>query len=94
MKRFLIVLVLAVYFSASAQPLQDTARVHQGATQRVADSLSVNPGQSSQLQAQKIKIIKKEIDYATSIKLALGMMAFIAVILFTTQSWNPGGVKQ
>jgi LAS superfamily LD-carboxypeptidase LdcB len=94
MKSLLVLLVLAVCFSVSAQTLQDTARGHQGATQRAPDSLSVNPGLSSQLQAQKIKINNKEIDYATSIKLALGMMAFIALILFTTQSWNPGGVNQ
>lgn len=56
--------------------------------------MSVNLGASGQLQAQKIKIIKKEIDFSTAIKLALGMMAFIALMFFTTQSWNPGGVNE
>jgi hypothetical protein len=68
--------------------------VRQEAPQRAADSLSLHPGSSGQPQAQKIKIIKKEIDYSTSVKLALGMMAFIAVILFTSQSWNPSGINQ
>jgi hypothetical protein len=93
MKKVLIMLVLTVCFSVPAQLLQDTARARQGTTQRAADSLSANSGMSGQLQAQKIRIIKKEIDYTTSVKLAFGMMAFIALILFTTQSWNPGGIN-
>ena len=94
MKRFLILLVLAVCFSVPAQTVPDTAGARQGTAQRSADSLSVNPGAPGQLQAQKIRIIKKEIDYSTSIKIAIGMMAFIALILFTTQSWNPSGVNE
>jgi hypothetical protein len=94
MKRLLILLVLAVCLSAPAQTVQDTARARQDTPQRSVDSLSASPGLSGQLLAQKIKIIKKEIDYSTSVKLALGMMAFIAVILFTSQSWNPGGVNE
>jgi hypothetical protein len=94
MKKLPILLVLALCFSAPAQTVPDTARVRQEALQRAADSLSLHPGPSGQPQAQKIKIIKKEIDYSTSVKLALGMMAFIAVILFTSQSWNPSGINQ
>jgi hypothetical protein len=94
MKRLCVLLVLAACFSAPAQPVRDTAKVGQGAVLQAADSLSAISGLSGLPLAQKIKIIKKEFDYSTSVKLALGMMAFIAVILFTSQSWNPGGVNE
>ena len=94
MKKFLMFLMLSACFSAPAQTVPDTAGAHQGSVQKVADSLSANPGATGLAQAQKIKIIKKELDFSTSIKLAIGMMVFIALILFTAQSWNPGGVNQ
>ena len=36
-----------------------------------------------------LKIIKRSINYDEQIALAVGMLAFVAIILTTTQAWNP-----
>jgi hypothetical protein len=94
MKSWLILSVLLFSFSVSAQMPSDTAKNHQTGIQKVSDSLSATAGPSGLQQTQKIRIIKKEINFSTASKLAIGMMVFIAVLFFTTQAWNPGGVSQ
>ena len=36
-----------------------------------------------------LKIVKRSINYDEQITLAVGMLAFVAIILTTTQAWNP-----
>jgi type VI protein secretion system component VasF len=90
MTRWFILIILMLGFEACAQISPDSLPAHQGIMQKTPDSLSAIPGIANQQQAQKIRIIKKEINFSTATKLAMGMMVFIAVLFFTTQSWNPG----
>ncbi len=41
--------------------------------------------------AGKIKIVKRKVDYGKFVVLAIGTMAFIALIITTAQAWNPTG---
>jgi hypothetical protein len=58
--------------------------------QRLADSAAASMNPQSGQQPRKIKIIKKDINYSSFAALAVGMMGFIALILTTTQTYNPG----
>ena len=40
-------------------------------------------------QIEKIKIVRHRFKYREQVGTALGMMAFIAIILTTVQTWNP-----
>jgi len=40
-------------------------------------------------QIEKIKVVRRRFKYRAQVGTALGMMAFIAIILTTVQSWNP-----
>jgi hypothetical protein len=55
------------------------------------DTSAVSSGSQNPADRNKIKIVKRKIDYRNFIILAIGMMAFVALILGTTQAWNPGG---
>ena len=54
------------------------------------DSLSAPAAAQSSGQTKKITIIKKNIDYSLFVKLAIGMMCFIALFYTSAQTWNPG----
>jgi hypothetical protein len=54
------------------------------------DSLSASAAVPSSGQTKKITIIKKNIDYSLFVKLAIGMMCFIALFYTSAQTWNPG----
>ena len=89
MKRICILLVLALALTGSGQVPMDTVRTAQG-IQRLADSASASMNQINGQETRKIKIIKKDVNYSSFIKLAIGMMGFIALILTTSQNYNPG----
>jgi amino acid permease len=55
------------------------------------DTSSVSSGSQNPPDRNKIKIVKRKIDYRNFVILAIGMMVFVALILGTTQAWNPGG---
>ena len=38
---------------------------------------------------EKIKVVRRKFNYREQVGVALGMMAFIAIILSSVQSWNP-----
>jgi len=42
-----------------------------------------------QQSVKKIKLIKRDYNYHREFALAIGMMAFIAVIMASSQNWNP-----
>jgi len=44
---------------------------------------------STKTQVQKPNLIRREYDYKRQTRLAIVMMAFIAVLMGTSQSWNP-----
>jgi hypothetical protein len=54
-----------------------------------ADSLNEAPMATTQPPAQKLTVVRHNFKYREQIGLALGMMAFIALIMTSTQSWNP-----
>ncbi len=55
---------------------------------RVTDTAGTTVTNAS-AQTRKINIVKKDIKYSTFTKLAIGMMAFIALIYVTSQNYNP-----
>jgi hypothetical protein len=54
------------------------------------DSLRADSLSEAKIDKNKIKIIKRNIDYKKYIALAVAMMVYIALILTTVQTWNPG----
>ena len=91
MKSLLLSFFLIFGFSAHSQTLYDTASVQRGrAVQQMGDSLAAAAGGGQSRQPQKIKIVKKDIQYSTFVKLAIGMMLFIVLFYATSQTWNPG----
>jgi hypothetical protein len=54
------------------------------------DTLRADSLLSSQFEKGKIKIVKRDINPRKYILLAVGMMVFLALILTTVQTWNPG----
>jgi hypothetical protein len=55
-----------------------------------SDSLRADSLSTIAFDKNKIKIIKRNIDARKYIMLAVGMMVFLALILTTVQTWNPG----
>jgi hypothetical protein len=90
MKSLLFSIVLIFAFSAYSQTPYDSASAQRGSAIRLGDSLAAAPGQQQGRQPQKIKIVKKDIQYSTFVKLAMGMMFFIVLFYATSQTWNPG----
>ena len=90
MKRACIFIFFALVISVNGQSPVDTLRTGQGGIQRLADSLAASIGpDNGQKTTKKIKIIKKDINYSGFVKLALGMMVFIALFFTTAQNYNP-----
>ncbi len=56
-----------------------------------ADSLSVLPKPEipEEEKIEKIDVVRHEFKYRQQVGTALGMMAFIVIILTSVQSWNP-----
>jgi hypothetical protein len=93
MKSLFFALFLALVVPSNGQSPIDSVRTGQGGIQGLADSLASSmtstQNQQTQTQTRKIKIIKKDIPYGAFITIALGMMAFIALIMTTPQTYNP-----
>ena len=89
MKRLCVLLLLSFALSASALSPTDSTRAGAAGIQRLADSAAASMNPQGGQQPRKIKIIKKDVNYSTFAKLAVAMMGFIALILTTTQTYNP-----
>ena len=91
MKSLFLLIFLALAISVNGQSPADTVRTGPSGMQRLADSVasSMTAPPSQQTQTRKIKIIRKDVHYSPFIILAIGMMAFIALIYTTTQTYNP-----
>jgi len=60
-----------------------------GATRPQQDTAAVADYVQSARGPKKPKIIRRNYNYREQLGLALGMMAFVAVIFTTVQNWNP-----
>ena len=89
MKSIFLLILLALAISVNGQSPVDTVRTGEGGIQRLADSVASSLTSGKSQQTRKIKIIKKDVHYSPFIILAVGMMAFIALIYTTTQTYNP-----
>ena len=89
MKSIFLLILLAVAISVNGQSPVDTVRTGEGGIQHLADSVATSLTSGQSQQTRKIKIIKKDVHYSPFIILAVGMMAFIALIYTTTQTYNP-----
>ena len=58
-------------------------------TARDSLALSQLPAKPEEKKIEKIKIVRRDFKYRYQVRTALGMMAFIAIVLTTAQSWNP-----
>jgi hypothetical protein len=70
---------------AGAVAAQPDPVLHPAAVKKV-ESPAATPERTSM---RKIKLIKREYNYRQQVVLAVGMMAFIAIMMSTAQSWNP-----
>ena len=93
MKTLALSIFLTLSIPVNGQSPADTVHTGQEGIQRLADSVasSMTSGQNEQTQTltRKIKIIKKDVHYSAFVILAIGMMAFIALIYTTSQTYNP-----
>lgn len=57
----------------------------------LVDSVMVAAPENSDEKSgiKKIKLIKREYNYGQQLRLAIGMMAFLAVVMMSSQNWNP-----
>jgi hypothetical protein len=84
--------ILVVWtFAANGQPVNDSVDMsrNNGQIKIRTDSLSAG-SVSDKKETRKIAIVKKEVNYSGFVKLAIGMMCFIALFYTTAQTWNPG----
>jgi len=84
-----LVALLFLSLPASGQSTYSPAIAAKADTVR-ADSVRTDSLAVSSLDKSKIKIIKRDINSRHYILLAIGMMIFLALILTTVQTWNPG----
>jgi hypothetical protein len=89
----LFLIMPAVFFCVAAAP-QDSLRTgfDQFVTGDSLPSASRNTGNANLQNAERIesfKLIKRNIEYKEQLTVAVWMMAFIAVMFTTAQSWNP-----
>ncbi|HUI91965.1 MAG TPA: hypothetical protein VLX68_06935 [Chitinivibrionales bacterium] len=95
--RHLSILSLLLFFALPALGQPQSQVLAPPEWQAQADSAKKDTAALAQRGIQtvdekgKIKIVKRKIDYTHFVILAVGMMAFVALILGTTQAWNPGG---
>jgi hypothetical protein len=89
MKKAYIFIFFALIMSVNGQSPIDTMRTGQNGIQRLADSVAAGMSPENDQKTKKIKIIKKDINYSGFIKLAMGMMVFIALFFTTAQNYNP-----
>jgi hypothetical protein len=88
------ILTLCLFLALFSLPAAGQApQVSAGASLARPDSASADSLARSAVQAaadqNKIKIVKRKIDYKQYLLLAVGMMVFIGIVLTTTQRWNP-----
>ncbi len=71
--------------------MHQTVQVDSVTVAEKADSLSVQPKPEipEEEKIEKIGVVRHEFKYRQQVGTALGMMAFIAIILTSVQSWNP-----
>ncbi len=93
MKILFFLIIIFVCASLHAQemqydyPQQDTTTVT-----GQKDSLSVSDllnQENEQEKQRKIKVQRKRYNFRNQVGSAVGMMIFVAIILFTVQNWNP-----
>jgi hypothetical protein len=89
MKYLLLYMILIFSMAASAQPVIDSLAVQQATNPAKIQTASA-AGTNDAKQPRKIDIVKKDVDYSIFVKLAIGMMCFIALFYTTAQTWNPG----
>ncbi|MDR2727658.1 MAG: hypothetical protein LBB56_00895 [Chitinispirillales bacterium] len=78
---------LIVQDNVTEETILDTALSSQDTVKEIAlsDSLTDTPLR----EHTKLAIIRREHDYKRQAWMAAGMMTFLAIILGTSQSWNP-----
>ena len=62
-----------------------------------ADTVTTDPDslrrrerpESGQAAPEQIKVVKRRFKYKRQVGLALGMMAFVALMMTSAQTWNP-----
>jgi hypothetical protein len=92
---FIIFLLLQV-LPASGQTMPAYGQTSPASTYKAgqdtvrSDSLKKDSVTAQPIDKSKIKIIKRDINARKYIILAVGMMFFLALILTTVQTWNPG----
>ena len=83
-RRFLLTLLLATALSSNAQsPVADDPPPYADPPDTVQVDTVTSPPSDS------LSVIKRSYDFRSQIGLALGMMAFIAIVLTSVQTLNP-----
>ena len=92
MKRFAILVAIGISFSfmmAHGQEYDDRPLDLPYSAAVVAPNQQDSLDAAATKKIEKIKVVRRKFKYREQIGVALGMMAFIAIILTTVQSWNP-----
>jgi hypothetical protein len=92
MNRFAIAVAIGISFSfmmAQGQEYEDRPLDLPDSAAVVAPNQPDSLDAASPKKIEKIKVVRRKFKYREQVGVALGMMAFIALILTTVQSWNP-----
>lgn len=88
-----LIIIMALSGIVQAQDtVSQTVNKDSLAVVETPDTLSSTPDSfeaDSTKKIEKIEVVRRKFKYREQVGTALGMMAFIALILTTVQSWNP-----
>ena len=88
----IIIMALSGILQAQDTTVSQTVNKDSLAVVEMPDTLSSTPDSfeaDSTKKIEKIEVVRRKFKYREQVGTALGMMAFIALILTTVQSWNP-----
>ena len=92
MNRFVIAVAIGISFSfmpAHGQEYDDRPLDLPDSAAVVAPDQPDSLDTAAPKKIEKIKVVRRKFNYREQVGVALGMMAFIAIILSSVQSWNP-----
>jgi hypothetical protein len=88
MKQFLSILII-VLLTKPCFSQTSSVPFSMSVPDSIAPDTTSGRGQN-QADENKIRIVKRKINYGKFVMLAIGTMIYVALVITTAQAWNPG----
>ena len=91
----ILLIIFGACFVFAAGSVQDSSKTSfsnfvVGDSAHKAGALNAEKAAVSGQRLESFKLIKRSLDYKEQMTIAIWMMAFIALMITTSQAWNPG----